>query len=118
MVSWGNRYSVRPGRIVAVASMCRRNPARLEVSPYDSSYKISGDSPNHDKVNYYPTEWILETMFDIEPRSRTAEEDRWMTWNERFGICARTQPGFGEEEIRRHLLHFGGLEWERFGVPK
>jgi len=89
----------------------RGNPARLEVSPYDSSYKISGDSPNHYKVNYYPTGWILGMMFDIELRSRTGgrrslDDVGRALWN----LSKNDPPGFAEDEIRRQLVHFGGLD--------
>ena len=89
----------------------RSNPARFEVSPYDSSYKISGDNGNRYKVNYYPTGWVLGMMFDIELRSRTEgkaslDDVVKVLWT----LCKNDQPGFAEDEIRRQLVHFGGSE--------
>ena len=49
----------------------RENQARFEVSPYDSSYRISRENPNNYKVDYYPTGWVLGMLFDIELRVRT-----------------------------------------------
>jgi predicted metalloprotease with PDZ domain len=87
----------------------RQNPARMEVSPYDASYKISAENGNYYKVNYYPTGWVLGMMFDIEIRASTAGKhslddvmlDLWK-------LCRNDQPGFAEGEIRRLLVKYGG----------
>jgi predicted metalloprotease with PDZ domain len=87
----------------------RQNPARMEVSPYDASYKISAENGNYYKVNYYPTGWVLGMLFDIELRASTAGRhslddvmlDLWK-------LCRNDQPGFAEDEIRRLLVKYGG----------
>jgi hypothetical protein len=89
----------------------RSTPARFEVSPYDSSYKISDESGNHYKVDYYPTGWVLGMMFDIELRSRTEgkaslDDVVKALWT----LCKNDQPGFAEDEIRGQLVRFGGSE--------
>ncbi len=87
----------------------RGNPARLEVSPYDSSYKMFAQDPYSYKVNYYPTGWVLGMMFDIEIRSKTDEQysldDVVRTLWHRY---RSSRSGFSEDEIRRQLIHFGG----------
>jgi predicted metalloprotease with PDZ domain len=87
----------------------RSNPTRLEVSPYDSSYKISKENGDYYKVNYYPTGWVLGMMFDIELRTRTEgksslDDVMRALWN----LYKDDHPGFAENEIRRQLVRFGG----------
>jgi predicted metalloprotease with PDZ domain len=89
----------------------RENQARFEVSPYDSSYRISRENPNNYKVDYYPTGWVLGMLFDIELRVRTngkrsLDDVELALWN----LCKNDQPGFEEDEIRRQLVRFGGQE--------
>lgn len=89
----------------------RGNQARFEVSPYDSSYRISKENGNSYKVNYYPTGWVLGMLFDIELRMRTGGK-RSLDDVERalWELCKNDQPGFDEDEIRRQLVRFGGPE--------
>src|SRR5262249_8158512 len=87
----------------------RGDPGRLEVSPYDASYKISAENPNRYRIDYYPTGWVLGMLFDIELRSRTdgkhsLDDVERALWK----LCKDNQPGFGEDEIRSQLVHFGG----------
>ena len=89
----------------------RDNPARLEVSPYDASYKISAENGNYYKVNYYPTGWVLGMMFDIELRAATngkhsLDDVMLDLWKQ----CRNGQPGFAESEIRRLLVKHGGQQ--------
>jgi predicted metalloprotease with PDZ domain len=89
----------------------RENSARFEVSPYDSSYRISKENGNNYKVDYYPTGWVLGMLFDIELRVRTngkhsLDDVELALWN----LCKNDQPGFDEDEIRRQLVRFGGLD--------
>ncbi len=91
----------------------RENPARFEVSPYDSSYRVGeateGRSSGY-KVNYYPTGWVLGMMFDIELRARShgkrsLDDIEHALWSE----FRHERPGFEEDELRKQLIHFGGL---------
>ena len=103
-------YSVASYNVKSV----RSNPARLEVSPYDASYRIDESTANNSsgyRVSYYPTGWILGLMFDIELRSRsngrhTLDEVELALWKE----CQGNKPGFGEDEIRNVLVRVGGPE--------
>lgn len=90
----------------------RKNPARLEVSPYDSSYRVSeavGSFSSGYRVNYYPTGYVLGFLLDIELRARTQgkrslDDVEKALWN----LCKNDKPGFGEDEIRKQLIRFGG----------
>ncbi|HWD39889.1 MAG TPA: hypothetical protein VG944_13660 [Fimbriimonas sp.] len=94
----------------------RSNPKRLEVSPYESSFRVGeaangrGNS-NGFGVSYYPTGWLLGMLFDIEIRSRTGGEHslddvELGLWN----LCKDGKPGFPEDELRRRLVSVGGEE--------
>jgi predicted metalloprotease with PDZ domain len=92
----------------------RNNPARMEVSPYDSSYRVgeatTGRSNGY-RVDYYPTGWVLGFLFDIELRARThgarsLDDVELALWKE----CRDGRPGFEEGEIRRLLVQVGGEE--------
>jgi predicted metalloprotease with PDZ domain len=90
----------------------RSNPARLEVSPYDASYRIPeavNSFSSGYRVNYYRTGWVLGIMFDIELRARSngrrsLDDVERALWR----LCKDDQPGFEEDEIRRQLIRFGG----------
>jgi predicted metalloprotease with PDZ domain len=89
----------------------RGNQARFEVSPFDSSYRISQENGNSYKVDYYPTGWALGMLFDIDLRVRTngkrsLDDVELALWN----LCKNGQPGFDEDEIRRQLVRFGGQD--------
>ncbi len=94
----------------------RGNPKRLEVSPYESSYRVGetaggrGNS-NGFGVDYYPTGWLAGCLLDIELRSRTnnahsLDEIELTLWN----MCKGGKPGFEEGEIRRQFVRVGGEE--------
>ncbi|MCC7435699.1 MAG: M61 family metallopeptidase [Methanoregulaceae archaeon] len=92
----------------------RRNPARLEISPYDASFRVGeasngrGNSGGY-RVNYYSMGWICGLVLDLEVRARTAgkhslDDVTKALWE----ICDDDGPGFEEDEIRRQLIKFGG----------
>ncbi len=90
----------------------RANPARLEVSPFESGYRIP-EANNSDgyRVSYYPTGWLLGLLFDIELRVRTdgkrsLDDVELALWK----LCRDGKPGFEEGEIRRQLVRVGGEE--------
>jgi len=94
----------------------RSNPKRLEVSPYESSFRVGetnngrGNS-NGFGVDYYPTGWLLGLLFDIELRARSGgkhslDEIELALWKQ----CKDGKPGFEEGELRRQFVRVGGEE--------
>ncbi|RYG23332.1 hypothetical protein EON82_14350, partial [bacterium] len=89
----------------------RSNPARLEVSPFDSGFRTPESKSNSSgyRVNYYPTGWVLGMMFDLELRARTngkrsLDDVELALWK----LCKDGKPGFEKDEIRGQLVRFGG----------
>jgi predicted metalloprotease with PDZ domain len=108
-----NRIGSNVDRVLAV-------PARLEVSPYESSYRVGeaangrGNSNGY-KISYYDLGWLCGMLLDIEIRSQTngahsLDDVEHALWNE----CKNNQPGFQEDEIRRLCVRFGGAALGRF----
>jgi predicted metalloprotease with PDZ domain len=94
----------------------RANPARLTISPYESSARMAekssaGGSSSGYQVDFYSTGMVLGILFDIELRTRSNGE-RSLDDVERalWELCKNDRPGFDEEEIRRQLVRFGGPE--------
>lgn len=96
------------------------NPAHLEVSPHDASYRVGeaangrGNSQGY-RISYYPYGWISGLVLDIELRSRTnskysLDDVEKALWE----MCRDDQPGFREDEIRTQLVRFGGYEMGLF----
>lgn len=102
------------GNIVSNLNRTRSNQQRFEVSPHDSSYRVGeaangrGNSAGFG-VNYYNTGWLVGLCLDIEMRAQTAGrrslDDVCVAL---FEICKEGKPGFGEDEIRKQLVRFGG----------
>lgn len=92
----------------------RRNPERFNISPYDSSYRVSEASNGRGNsqglgVSYYPTGWIAGFCLDVELRSltggkKTLDNVTWDLWN----MTKDSQPGFEEGAIRQLLVKHGG----------
>lgn len=96
------------------------NPAHLEVSPYDASYRVGeasngrGNSQGY-RISYYPYGWISGLVLDVELRARTnskysLDDVELALWE----MCRDDQPGFREDEIRTQLVRFGGYEMGLF----
>lgn len=92
----------------------RRNPARMEISPYDASLRVGeaangrGNSGGY-RVNYYSMGWICGMILDLEMRART--EGKHSLDDVMLALWEMTkddQPGFEEDEIRKQLIRFGG----------
>ncbi len=94
----------------------RNNPGRLEVSPFDSSWRVAeaangrGNSNGY-KTSYYDRGWLCGMVLDIELRSLTGgkhnlDDVLLALWN----LNSDDKPGFEEDEIRRQLVKFGGME--------
>ncbi|MBI1757003.1 MAG: hypothetical protein HYR64_07850 [Fimbriimonas ginsengisoli] len=92
----------------------RKNAGRLEISPYDSSFRVreaengKGNSQGL-KVSYYDTGWLLGMILDIEIRSQTGgkqslDDVEHALWAE----CRNDRPGFEEDEIKKLCIRFGG----------
>jgi predicted metalloprotease with PDZ domain len=92
----------------------RANPRRLEISPYDSSYRVGeaangrGNSSGFG-VNYYNTGWVCGLLLDLEIRAQTGgkaslDDVCLALWE----ICKDNQPGFEEDAIRRFCVKVGG----------
>lgn len=92
----------------------RSNSHRMEISPYDSSYRVREADNNLGNsqglmVSYYDTGWLLGMMLDIEIRAQTGgkkslDDVTMALWKE----CRNDQPGFPEDGIRKELVAFGG----------
>ncbi|MBS1708042.1 MAG: M61 family metallopeptidase [Armatimonadetes bacterium] len=102
--------------IAANIRAVRSNPKRLEVSPYESSFRVGetndgrGNS-NGFGVDYYPTGWVTGMLLDIELRARTGgkhnlDEIELALWD----MCKDGKPGFDEGELRRQFVRVGGPE--------
>lgn len=101
------------GNIVGNTQRTRANAQRLEVSPYDSSYRVReaangrGNSQGFG-VNYYNTGWVLGLCLDAELRSvtggRASLDD---VIRELYQECLN-KPGFEEGRIRELLVKHGG----------
>ncbi|MEI7578217.1 MAG: hypothetical protein WCK51_15110 [Armatimonadota bacterium] len=95
-------------------SAVRARPARLDVSPYESSYRVRdasngrGNSQGY-QVSYYDTGWLVGMVLDIEMLDQTngkrsLDDVELALWDQ----CRDDKPGFEEGDIRRHLVRFGG----------
>ena len=102
------------GDIVKNTQTTRAEKARMEVSPYDSSYRVGeanngrGNSSGY-MVNYYNTGWLLGMCLDIEIRTSTGgakslDDVEMELWKQ----CRNNQPGFPEDGIRKALVKVAG----------
>lgn len=92
----------------------RSNPARLEVSPYNSSLQVyqaanwRGNSNGY-KISYYQLGWLVGFALDTEIRARSGgkyslDDVCLALWEQN----KNDQPGFAEDEIRKQCIRFGG----------
>lgn len=92
----------------------RGNPARLEVSPYDASFRVReaangrGNSNGY-RVSYYNTGWVCGLLLDIEIRSQSKgkhslDDVTRALWQ----MCKDDKPGFEEDAIRKLCVKYGG----------
>jgi predicted metalloprotease with PDZ domain len=90
-------------------------PERMEVSPYESSFRVGeanngiGNSNGY-KVSYYDTGWVVGMCLDIEILSQTGgkrslDDVLLGLWK----LTKNDKPGFEEDEIRKQCVKFGGL---------
>jgi predicted metalloprotease with PDZ domain len=100
--------------IVENTQAVRSNPARLTVSPYDSSLRVGeanngrGNSNGYE-ISYYNLGWLVGLVLDIELRSRSGglrslDDAMRVLWQ----MCKDGRPGFEEGEIRSLMLQLGG----------
>jgi predicted metalloprotease with PDZ domain len=96
--------------IVENAQAVRNNPARLKVSPYDSSLRV--DEANNSsgyEISYYNLGWLVGLVLDIELRSRSngarsLDDVMHVLWE----MCKDGKPGFEEGAIRSLMPQVGG----------
>ncbi len=92
----------------------RNNPARLEVSPYQASYKVAdaaggrGNS-NGFNISYYNLGWLCGMCLDTEIRAQTnGKHSLDDVTRALYQMCKDNKPGFEEDEIRKQCIKFGG----------
>lgn len=92
----------------------RNNPARLEVSPYESGYRVGeanegrGNSSGW-RISYYNLGWLVGLCLDLELRHRTGgrgslDDVERSLWE----LCKDGKPGFREEDLYLRYVRFGG----------
>lgn len=92
----------------------RANPARLEVGPYEASFRVKdanngrGNSNGY-RISYYDLGVIAGICLDLELITQTngkhsLDDVAHALWEE----CKDGKPGFEEDEIRNQLIRFGG----------
>jgi predicted metalloprotease with PDZ domain len=108
-----NRDAVYSG-IARNTGAVRSNPARLEVSPYEASFKVAdanegrGNSNGY-KISYYNLGWLAGMCLDLEIRSQTDNKHSLDDVTKAlFNLCKNNKPGFEEDEIRKQCMKFGG----------
>lgn len=103
-------YKVISQQVAAV----RGNPAHLEVSPYEASYRVReanngrGNSNGY-KISYYNDGWLVGLCLDMAVRNATNNrkslDDVERTLFKKYG---HGQPGFEEGAIRDELVNVAG----------
>jgi predicted metalloprotease with PDZ domain len=90
------------------------NPARLEISPYQASYRVAeanegrGNSNGY-KISYYNLGWLCGMCLDIEIRSQTGNKHSLDdVARALYNMCKDYKPGIAEDEIRKQCVKFGG----------
>ncbi|HWA84400.1 MAG TPA: PDZ domain-containing protein, partial [Fimbriimonadaceae bacterium] len=100
--------------ICANVGRVRSNPSRLEVGPYEASFRVKdanngrGNSNGY-KISYYDLGVVAGVCLDIEILSQTKgrhslDDVEHALWD----MCKNSQPGFAEDEIRKQCVRFGG----------
>jgi predicted metalloprotease with PDZ domain len=92
----------------------RSNPARLEVSPYESSLRVgeANDGLGNGggwRVSFYELGWLAGLCLDVDLRVRTngarsLDDVELALWS----LCKDGRPGFEEGEIERQYVRAGG----------
>ena len=92
----------------------RRSGGLLEVSPYESSFRVNEASngrgnSNGYRISYYTLGWVCAMLLDIELLSHSNGKHRlddvlFALWRQ----CEKDKPGFAEGDIRKLLIQYGG----------
>lgn len=100
--------------IIANINAIRSNPARLEISPYDASYRVGeaangrGNSNGY-RISYYTLGFLAGLCLDTELRFRTnGRRSLDDVIRALYEQCKDFKPGFEEDGIRAQLVRFGG----------
>jgi predicted metalloprotease with PDZ domain len=90
----------------------RNNPARLRVSPEESSLRVwESNTSSGYGIDYYDTGKIIGMCFDllirIESKNERSLDDILVAL---YNECKGNKPGYDEGRIRELLIQFGGVE--------
>lgn len=90
----------------------RNNPARLRVSPEESSIRVwENNTSSGYGIDYYDTGKIIGMCFDllirIESKNERSLDDVVVAL---YNECKGNKPGYHESRIRELLIQFGGAE--------
>jgi len=101
-------------QIIRNMNAVRSNPARLEISPYDASYRVAeanngrGNS-NGLRISYYNLGWLCGMLLDNEIRYQTKDRHSLDdVLRALYQECKDGRPGVAEDEIRKQCIRFGG----------
>ena len=102
------------GTMVTNVTGVRALPDRMNISPYDSSFRVReaanglGNS-NGLLVSYYNTGWLCGLCLDIEILNQTkGKYSLDDVEHALFEECKNSKPGFEENEIRNLCVKYGG----------
>jgi predicted metalloprotease with PDZ domain len=110
-------WSDLPAYLATAASnvqTVRRNPAHMEVGPFEASMRVDessngrGNSGGY-RLSYYNLGWVAGMVLDIELRSQSKgraslDDVTKALWDQ----CRDDRPGFEEGEIRKQFVRLGG----------
>jgi predicted metalloprotease with PDZ domain len=95
----------------------KSSPGRLEVSPYQSSYRLNESSSARGgtgsnggyKLSFYTAGFLCGFCLDSEIRYQSkGKHSLDDVMRALFDECKNDQPGFAEDEIRNQCIRFGG----------
>lgn len=109
--------------LVDNAAAILTNPARLEVSPNESSLRVGEANDGRGngggwKISFYNAGWIAGACLDLELRSRTdgkrslddVERALWKICEPGPDVGPTSKPGFEEGEIEKQYVLAGGSQ--------
>lgn len=89
------------------------NPARLKVSADEASYRVweANNSQGFGGLSYYLKGDMVGLCLDLKLRDLTnGRKSLDDVMRELFKQCRNDKPGFGEDDIRKLCIRFGGAE--------
>lgn len=98
----------------------RSNSARLQVSPFDASFRVGeasngrGNSSGYN-ISYYNLGWLAGFCLDVEIREKSNGKYSFDDVTRAlYAMCKGGKPGFEEDEIRKQCVKFGGASLGEF----